>query len=155
MTMKNTTIIYGLSGSFCNFEHSLKALEELVRQGAEVIPAAVEDAKANAARNGVTNAEFLCADAAQAAQTLADRGLRPDVICVDPPRKGLAPAVIDAIVQMAPQRLVYVSCDPATLARDVKRMEEQGYVLQRAEAVDLFPRTAHVETVCLLSKLKY
>ena len=123
--------------------------------GAEVIPAAVEDAKANAARNGVTNAEFLCADAAQAAQTLADRGLRPDVICVDPPRKGLAPAVIDAIVQMAPQRLVYVSCDPATLARDVKRMEEQGYVLQRAEAVDLFPRTAHVETVCLLSKLKY
>lgn len=121
--------------------------------GAEVIPAAVEDAKANAARNGVTNAEFLCADAAQAAQTLADRGLRPDVICVDPPRKGLAPAVIDAIVQMAPQRLVYVSCDPATLARDVKRMEEQGYVLQRAEAVDLFPRTAHVETICLLSKL--
>ena len=72
---------------------------------------------------------------------------------MDPPRKGLAPAVIDAIVQMAPQRLVYVSCDPATLARDVKRMEEQGYVLQRAEAVDLFPRTAHVETVCLLSKL--
>ena len=121
--------------------------------GAEVIPAAVEDAKANAARNEVTNAEFLCADAAQAAQTLADRGLRPDVICVDPPRKGLAPAVIDAIVQMAPQRLVYVSCDPATLARDVKRMEEQGYVLQRAEAVDLFPRTAHVETICLLSKL--
>ena len=122
--------------------------------GAEVIPAAVEDAKANAARNGVTNAEFLCADAAQAAQTLADRGLRPDVICVDPPRKGLAPAVIDAIVQMAPQRLVYVSCDPATLARDVKRMEEQGYVLQRAEAVDLFPRTAHVETVVLLSHKK-
>ena len=122
--------------------------------GAEVIPAAVEDAKANAARNGVTNAEFLCADAAQAAQTLDDRGLRPDVICVDPPRKGLAPAVIDAIVQMAPQRLVYVSCDPATLARDVKRMEEQGYVLQRAEAVDLFPRTAHVETVVLLSQQK-
>ena len=120
--------------------------------GAEVIPAAVEDAKANAARNGVTNAEFLCADAAQAAQTLADRGLRPDVSCVDPPRKGLAPAVIDAIGRMAPQRLVYVSCDPATLARDVKRMEEQGYVLQRAEAVDLFPRTAHVETVVLLSK---
>ena len=121
--------------------------------GAEVIPAAVEDATATAARTGVTHAECLCADAAQAAQTLADRGLRPDVICVDPPRKGLAPAVIDAIVQMAPQRLVYVSCDPATLARDVKRMEEQGYVLQRAEAVDLFPRTAHVETVCLLSNL--
>ena len=120
--------------------------------GAEVIPAAVEDAKANAARNEVTNAEFLCADAAQAAQTLADRGLRPDVICVDPPRKGLAPAVIDAIVQMAPQRLVYVSCDPATLARDVKGMQAGGYRVERMALVDMFPFTGHCETVVLLSK---
>ena len=122
--------------------------------GAEVIPAAVEDAKANAARNEVTNAEFLCADAAQAAQTLADRGLRPDVICVDPPRKGLAPAVIDAIVQMAPQRLVYVSCDPGTLARDVKLLTQHGYTLTQALAVDMFPQTPHVETVVLLSQQK-
>ena len=121
--------------------------------GAEVIPAAVEDAQANARRNGVENAEFLCADAGQAAQELARRGLRPDVICVDPPRKGISPEVVEAIVQMAPQRVVYVSCDPATLGRDVKRLREGGYLLQQAEAVDLFPRTGHVETVCLLSKL--
>lgn len=101
----------------------------------------------------MTNAEFLCADAGQAALELAQRGLRPDVICVDPPRKGISPEVIDAIVQMAPQRLVYVSCDPATLGRDVKRLSERGYRLEKAEAVDLFPRTGHVEAVCLLSKL--
>ena len=120
--------------------------------GAEVIPAAIEDAKANAARNGVTNTEFLCADAGEAAQELARRGLRPDVICVDPPRKGISPEVIDAIAQMSPTRLVYVSCDPATLARDVARLREKGYHVQQAEAVDLFPRTGHVETVVLLSK---
>lgn len=122
--------------------------------GAEVIPAAIEDAKANAARNGVTNTEFLCADAGEAAQELARRGLRPDVICVDPPRKGISPEVVDAIAQMSPTRLVYVSCDPATLARDVARLREKGYHVQQAEAADLFPRTGHVETVCLLSKLK-
>ena len=120
--------------------------------GAEVIPAAIEDAKANAARNGVTNTEFLCADAGEAAQELARRGLRPDVICVDPPRKGISQEVIDAIAQMSPTRLVYVSCDPATLARDVARLREKGYHLQQAEAADLFPRTGHVETVVLLSK---
>ena len=120
--------------------------------GAEVIPAAIEDAKANAARNGVTNTEFLCADAGEAAQELARRGLRPDVICVDPPRKGISQEVIDAIAQMSPTRLVYVSCDPATLARDVARLREKGYHLQQAEAADLFPRTGHVETVVLLSR---
>ncbi len=120
--------------------------------GAEVIPAAIEDAKANAARNGVTNTEFLCADAGEAAQELARRGLRPDVICVDPPRKGISQEVIDAIAQMSPTRLVYVSCDPATLARDVARLREKGYHVQQAEAADLFPRTGHVETVVLLSK---
>ena len=120
--------------------------------GAEVIPAAIEDAKANAARNGVTNTEFLCADAGEAAQELARRGLRPDVICVDPPRKGISPEVVDAIAQMSPTRLVYVSCDPATLARDVARLREKGYHVQQAEAADLFPRTGHVETVCLLSR---
>lgn len=122
--------------------------------GAEVVPEAIEDAKANAVRNGVTNAEFLCADAGQAAQALAAQGVRPDVICVDPPRKGLALPVIETIVQMSPKRLVYVSCDPATLARDVKLFAERGYCLQKAEAADLFPRTAHVETVVLLSHKK-
>ena len=78
----------------------------------------------------------------------------PDVIVVDPPRKGLAPDVIDAMVAMSPARIVYVSCDPATLARDVKRLTEKGYSLTNAEAFDLFPRTFHVETVVSLSQLK-
>jgi 23S rRNA (uracil1939-C5)-methyltransferase len=120
--------------------------------GAEVVPQAIQDAQENAARNGVTNAEFFCADAGQAALTLASRGLKPDVISVDPPRKGLSADVIEAIAQMSPQRLVYVSCDPATLARDVKLLGEKGYHLQEAEAADLFPRTAHVETVCWLKR---
>ncbi len=120
--------------------------------GAEVVPSAVEDARENARRNGVENAEFFCADAGQAALRLAGQGIRPDVICVDPPRKGISPQVIEAIVRMDPKRLVYVSCDPATLARDVQRLAGQGYRLERAEAADLFPRTHHVETVCLLSR---
>ena len=119
--------------------------------GAEVVPEAIEDAMANAARNGVDNAEFFCGDAGEAARLLADRGVRPDVICVDPPRKGLALPVIETIAEMAPRRLVYVSCDPATLARDVKLLAERGYRLEKAEAADLFPRSFHVETVCLLS----
>ena len=93
-------------------------------------------------------------DAAAAAADFARRGLRPDVICVDPPRKGLAPEVIHAAAQMAPKRIVYVSCDPATLARDVKLFAQEGYCAVRAAAVDMFPRTKHVETVCLLSKLQ-
>ncbi|MGI5929575.1 23S rRNA (uracil(1939)-C(5))-methyltransferase RlmD [Pseudoflavonifractor sp.] len=122
--------------------------------GAEVVPQAVEDAKENALRNGVNNAEFLCGDAGEAARTLAARGVKPDVVCVDPPRKGLAEDVVDTIAAMAPERIVYVSCDPATLARDVKRFTGLGYTLRRAEAVDMFPRTAHVETVVLMSRAK-
>ena len=122
--------------------------------GAEIVPEAIEDARENARRNGIENVEFFCGDAAQLAADFAGRGLRPDVICVDPPRKGLAPGVISAAAQMAPQRVVYVSCDPGTLGRDVKRFAEYGYRVQRAAACDLFPGTRHVETVCLLSKLK-
>ena len=122
--------------------------------GAEVVPEAVEDAIANAVRNGVGNAEFFCGDAGEAARLLADRGVRPGVICVDPPRKGLALPVIEAIAEMSPRRLVYVSCDPATLARDVKLLDERGYRLEKAEAADLFPRTSHVETVVLMSRVK-
>ena len=122
--------------------------------GAEIVAPAVENARENAAANGVENAEFFCGDAADIAARLAAESLRPDVICVDPPRKGLAPAVIDAMVQMQPARMVYVSCDPATLGRDVKLLEQRGYIARRATAVDLFPGTAHMETVCLLSKLQ-
>ena len=121
--------------------------------GAEIVPEAVQDAQANAARNQVPNARFLCGDAGEAAFQLAAEGVRPQVICVDPPRKGLAPEVPEILASMAPERIVYVSCDPATLARDVKRFGELGYPAVKARAVDLFPRTAHVETVVLLSKL--
>ncbi len=121
--------------------------------GAEIISAAVENARENAADNGVENVEFFCGDAGDIALKLAGENLHPDVICVDPPRKGLAPEVIDAMVRMGPQRIVYVSCDPATLGRDVKLLSHRGYQAVRAAAVDLFPGTAHVETICLLSKL--
>ena len=120
--------------------------------GAEIVPEAVQDAQANAARNQVGNARFLCGDAGEAAFQLAAEGVRPQVICVAPPRKGLAPEVPEILASMAPERIVYVSCDPATLARDVKRFGELGYPVVKAQAVDLFPRTAHVETVVLLSK---
>ncbi len=120
--------------------------------GAEIVPEAIADAKENAKRNGIENAEFFCGDAGEIAYKLAAEGVRPDVICVDPPRKGLAPGVTDILADMAPERIVYVSCDPATLARDVKLLAERGYTVKKAEAVDLFPRTQHVETVVLLSQ---
>lgn len=122
--------------------------------GAEVVPQAIADAKENAARNGVENVEFLCADAGAAAKKLAEDGVRPHVVCVDPPRKGLAGDVIDTIAAMGPARVVYVSCDSGTLGRDVKLFAAHGYRLQKAEAVDLFPRTAHVECVVLMSRIK-
>ena len=120
--------------------------------GAEIVPEAVADAQANARRNGVPNVRFLCGDAGQAAFQLAQEGIRPQVICVDPPRKGLAPEVPEVLASMTPERIVYVSCDPATLARDVKRFAALGYQTVSAQAVDLFPRTQHVETVVLLSR---
>lgn len=120
--------------------------------GVEIIEQAIADAKENAKRNGIENAEFFCADAGQAAVKFAQDGIKPDVIVIDPPRKGVSPDVIDAMVQMAPSRIVYVSCDPATLARDVKMLTERGYAVKTAQPFDLFPRTAHVESVVLLSR---
>ena len=120
--------------------------------GVEVVPQAVEDARDNARRNGIENAEFFCGDAGQAALELEKNGVRPDVVVVDPPRKGLNADTIEALHRMAPRRIVYVSCDPATLARDVALLKERGYALQSATAADLFPRCSHVETVVLLSK---
>lgn len=120
--------------------------------GGEIVPEAIRDAEDSARRNGVENVEFLCGDASRLAAELRQRGLRPDVICVDPPRKGLAPDVVETAASMTPGRIVYVSCDPATLARDVARFAPLGYRPVRACAVDLFPGTAHVETVVLLSK---
>ena len=120
--------------------------------GAEIVPPAIRDAKENALRNHIENAEFFCGDAADIAAKLESDGLRPDVVTVDPPRKGLAPEVIASVAAMGPKKVVYVSCDPATLGRDVKIFREFGYEAKRAAAVDMFPGTAHVETVVLLSR---
>lgn len=127
-------------------DHAKKVL------GAELVPEAIDDARENAARNGVKNAEFFCGDASDVAKKLARENLRPDVITVDPPRKGLAADVVESIAEMQPGRVVYVSCDSATMARDVKRLADLGYTAQRACAVDMFPRADHVETVVLLSR---
>ena len=118
--------------------------------GVEVIPQAVEDARDNAQRNGIENAEFFCGDAGQAALELEAKGIKADVVVVDPPRKGLNADTIEALARFAPRRIVYVSCDPATLARDVALLKERGYVLKNALAADLFPRCSHVESVVTL-----
>ncbi len=120
--------------------------------GVEIVPEAIEDAKENAQNNGIENARFFCADAGEAAKRLLSEGTRPQVVVVDPPRKGLQADVIPIIAGMAPEKVVYVSCDPATLARDVAIFREHGYLLQKAAAVDLFPRTHHVESVVLLTQ---
>ena len=119
--------------------------------GAEIVPQAVENAAENARRNGIENAEFICADAGQAARQLFQRGLRPNAVVVDPPRRGMDQPSVDAVAAMDPERVVYVSCNPATLARDILRFNDYGYSLRKITAVDMFPRTSHVETVCLLT----
>ena len=120
--------------------------------GVEVVEQAVADAKANAKRNGIENAEFFCGDAGKAALKLEQEGIRPDVVVVDPPRKGLNADTIEALHRFAPRRIVYVSCDPATLGRDVALLKEKGYRVQNALACDLFPRTVHVESVVCLTR---
>lgn len=120
--------------------------------GVEIVPEAIENAKENAAHNGIGNAEFLCGDAAQAAKELSRRGERPDVILLDPPRKGCDRSLIETVASFSPKRIVYVSCDPATLARDLNYFAELGYPPIEAAPVDMFPGTAHVETVVWMSK---
>ena len=124
--------------------------------GVEIIPEAIDSAKANAARMGdavAAKSRFFCADAGEAAARLAAEGLRPDVIMLDPPRKGCDEKTLSAVVQMSPRRVVYVSCNPSTAARDAAWLGQHGYRAEKVQPVDLFPRTKHVETVCLLSKL--
>ena len=120
--------------------------------GVEAVLPAVEDARRNAADNGIANARFLCADAAKAAAQLEAEGVRPEVVVLDPPRKGCDASLLQTVATMAPSRIVYVSCDPATLARDLARFREKGYETRRVTPVDMFPRTPHVETVALLSR---
>lgn len=122
--------------------------------GVEIIPQAIEDAKINAKINNIKNAEFFCGDASLAAEKLADRGIKPDCIIIDPPRKGCDSALIETITKkFSPSRVVYVSCDPATLARDLKIFKESNYFVKKIVPVDLFPRTGHVECVVLLTKV--
>ena len=120
--------------------------------GVEVVGQAVEDARDNAKRNGIENAEFFCGDAGQAALELEKQGVRADVVVVDPPRKGLNADTIEALHRFSPRRIVYVSCDPATLARDVALLKERGYRVKNALACDLFPRCSHIESVVTLVK---
>ena len=123
--------------------------------GVEIIPEAIDSAKANAARMGdavATKSRFFCADAGEAAARLAAEGLRPDVIMLDPPRKGCDETTLSAVAQMSPRRVVYVSCNPSTAARDAAWLGQHGYRAEKVQPVDLFPRTKHVETVVLLSK---
>lgn len=120
--------------------------------GAEIVPQAVENARENAERNSVKNAEFICADAGQAAQQLERSGERPDVIILDPPRKGCSEDTLTACAGMQPERIVMISCNAATAARDCKRLAELGYTAAMVRPFDLFPRTSHVECVVLIYK---
>jgi 23S rRNA (uracil1939-C5)-methyltransferase len=122
--------------------------------GIEIVPSAIRDAKKNAAVNHITNADFLLGDAAVEMPKLAAEGLRPDVVILDPPRAGCEERVLAAIVKVKPERVVYVSCNPATLARDLAYLYEHGFNINKVQPCDMFSRTHHVETVVLLTRKK-
>lgn len=160
-------VLYGLAGEFAAPQKSDVLLDLYCGTGTigltmahrvqtlvgiETVAPAIEDARRNAAENNIQNALFICADAADGARQMAEQGLRPNVIVLDPPRKGCAQDVLELTASMQPERIVYVSCDPATLARDIARFAPLGYTAVRAVGVDLFPRTKHVETVVQLKK---
>lgn len=121
--------------------------------GVEIVPDAVRDARVNASMNGITNAEFICGDAADAAEKLAAENITPDVVILDPPRKGCTPSLLKTVAEMSPDRIAYVSCDPATFARDCAVLAGLGYELKEYTPFDMFARTAHVETVGLLKRI--
>lgn len=121
--------------------------------GIEIVPDAVENARKNAEINGVKNARFICADAPKGAKILEEKGINPDVVILDPPRKGCDKSLLDTVESMSPKKIVYVSCDSATLARDLEILKEKGYITQRVTAVDMFPRTPHVEAVALVERI--
>lgn len=120
--------------------------------GIEIVPQAIENAKINAKQNGISNAEFFCGDAFDGAKELEKRGIAPDVVILDPPRKGCQKELFDVIEQMNPKRIVYVSCDSATLARDLQVLQTKGYRTLEVTPVDMFPRTPHVEAVAKIVK---
>lgn len=123
--------------------------------GVEIIPEAIEDAKKNASRNNIQNAEFYCMDASDAVKMLRDKNIKPDVVLLDPPRKGCAGEVLSCVAEMNPEKIVYISCDVSTQARDCAVLSKLGYVTLEATPIDMFPRTAHVECVALLAKAYY
>jgi len=122
--------------------------------GIEIVQPAILDARKNARDNHIKNAEFIVGDATTVMPALYKQGIRPDVVVVDPPRAGCTETVLRTFANMKPQRIVYVSCNPATLARDLAILKELGYLAQEVQPVDLFPQTSHVENVCLLRKQK-
>ena len=133
--------------------------------GVEIVPQAIKDARENAKLNEIINAEFFVGKAeevlpewyqehADGGEAFACNEARTDVVVVDPPRKGCDETLLRTITEMAPERIVYVSCDPATLARDLKWLCAEGYELKRVRGVDMFPMTGHVECVVLMSKVK-
>lgn len=122
--------------------------------GVEMVPQAIEDAKRNAAQNGIKNAQFFVGNAEEVLPEKYEKdGIRADVVVVDPPRKGCDKACLDTMLKIAPERIVYVSCDSATLARDLRILCEDGYEIEKMRTVDMFPMTVHTEVICLLSKL--
>lgn len=121
--------------------------------GCEIVPEAIENAKINAAANGHSNAEFFCGDAGEFAAKLASDNVKPDVAVIDPPRKGCDTLTLDSLVKMSPSRIVMISCNPSTAARDAKYLCEKGYRLEKVRAFDLFGRTGHVECVALMEEI--
>lgn len=121
--------------------------------GIEVVPQAIEDARINALENDIHNVEFIVGQAELVVQDMIDEGLKVDVIVVDPPRKGCDEKLLEAIIQAQPERMVYVSCNPATLARDLAYLSERGYRVVKVQPVDMFPQTAHVEVISLMSRV--
>jgi len=122
--------------------------------GVESVPEAVKSAMRNAARNNISNSEFYCGDAEDVVPKLYSQGMTADVVIVDPPRKGCDEVLLKTLIDMAPQRIVYVSCNPSTLARDMKVLHGSGYEPQKVQPVDMFPWTSHVECVTLMSRVE-
>ncbi|MGA9290800.1 MAG: 23S rRNA (uracil(1939)-C(5))-methyltransferase RlmD [Anaerobacillus sp.] len=120
--------------------------------GVEIVPEAIDDAKRNAELNGITNAEFAVGEAENVIPAWKEQGIKPDVIVVDPPRKGCDEALLQTIIDMKPEKVVYVSCNPATLARDLRILEDGGFETKEVQPVDMFPHTTHVECVTWLEK---
>ncbi len=120
--------------------------------GVEIVEDAVENAKENAKLNDIDNAQFICGDCTVVTSDLVKKGIKPDVVVVDPPRKGCTESSLNDIVKMTPEKIVYVSCNSATLARDLKILKDRGYILKKCTPVDLFPQTVHIEAVALICR---